>query len=299
MTKPARREASEPAQHPETLLRSQIGAQQKLFSSLLGSDEKAVAKFMSSAWQAVRANPDLLVAHRGSLMMALGEAAALGLDVNPNLGEFWLIPRNGKDENGQKIRMVDGQTGYQGLMKLARRAAHIDFYVNVARRGDLFREIGGTNPSIVHEPCEGSVPEGYYTDDAIVAAYAVAWTTSSSRPQFVVVRRPELLDAASMSGNPYKPDEWSNVWVKHFVAMAKKTALRRLSKLLDRADDLRIAVSREEAREAGKDPGVLVEQLRGLLKTQAPVAPTGGLDGLISLPMPAQPTDPEGSAEQQ
>jgi recombination protein RecT len=294
-TKPAKREqADAPAQNQnnevsaEAILRRDIHQQGKLFGTLLATDERGVAKFMASAFHAIRSNPKLLEAHRGSLLLALGEAAVFGLDVNPAMGECWLIPRWDKNA-GAKI--VNFQLGYKGLMKLARRAGDVRFHVDVVRKGDLFKQRGGTDPGIDHEPCFGHEPPNYDSDDSIVAAYAVAWEEGSKEPQFVVVRRAKLLQSRSRSGDPRNPDQWSDVWDDHFEAMCRKVAIARLSKLLTRADDLKHAVNREEMRDAGKDPGPIVEQLRDLLKQNAQ-GPTlaavsdSGLGDLTSLPMP-------------
>lgn len=300
MTKPARRDQqdvqAQPQSDPQNLeasLRQDIHRQNKLFATLLATDERGVARFMASAWHAIRANPKLLNANRPSLLMALGEAAVFGFDVNPAMGECWLIPRWDKNVGDN---VVNFQTGYKGLMKLARRAGDVRFHVDVVRKGDLFKVRGGTDPGITHEPCFSGEPPGYDDDASIIAAYAAAWEEGAREPQFVVVRRAKLLQSRSRSGDPRNPDQWSNVWDDHFEAMCRKVSIARLSKLLTKADDLKHAVNREEIREAGKDPGPIVEQLRDLLKqnTQAPtLTAVEGLGDLTSLPMP------EGGEQQQ
>lgn len=302
MSKPARQQQQDAQPQPvdtavsaEAVLRQDIHRQNKLFATLLATDERGVARFMASAWHAIRANPKLLAADRGSLLMGLGEAAVLGLEVNPAMGECWLIPRWDKNVNAH---VVNFQTGYKGLMKLARRAVDVRFHVDVVRKGDLFKVRGGTDPGIVHEPCFNGEPANYDADESIIAAYAVAWEDGAREPQFVVVRRAKLLQSRSRSGDPRNPEQWSNVWDDHFEAMCRKVALARLSKLLTKSDDLKHAVNREETREAGKDPGPIVEQLRDLLKqnsqaTTPTLAAVDGLGEITSLPMP----DSEGRGE--
>lgn len=264
-------------QQPDDLgnLGTDISANHDLFTDLLGGDETAIRRFQASAYHAVRANPKLLQANRYSLLMALGEAAAAGLDPNPQFGECWLIPRKG---------VVCFQVGYKGLMKLARRGGPVRFHCDVVRKGDVFKRLGGTDPRLIHEPLIDA-PEEYDDDKSITAAYAVAWVGDDPTPVFKVVRLAKLFEAAARSGSS-KDTNWSDVWNEHFEAMCLKTAIARVTTLLPRVDELAVVVAREAQREAGQD--VVIEQLRDML-TSVEEQKRPKLADLADLPMPGSP----------
>lgn len=241
----------------------------KHFAAALKADKEEMVRFMAEVFQAVRANPKLLEVNRNTLLLAIGEAAALGLSVNPNLGECYIIPRNRsyKGANGwEKSYEANFQIGYKGLVKLAYRSNLIDrMYADVVYRGEHYVRRGGTDPMIDHIPDD---TDGKRTGDAddIVAAYAVVWLKGSSAPLFRAVSRSELERTARSSGDP-RDDKPSDVWQKHAEAMARKTALIRISSMLPRDDKLRSlheAVERENMLEGGAEPPVRpeFEQLR-------------------------------------
>lgn len=275
----------------EKNLRVDIASNGRLFESLIGGEKESIVRFQASAFRACRANPKLLEEpRRHALLMALGEAASLGLDPNPLLGECWLIPRKGK--NGPS---VDFQTGYKGLMKIARRSGDIRFHVDTVRYGDEFVWKSGTTPSLVHEPLlEGGEDHG--SDSAILASYAVAWVGGDPNPVFRVVRRSKIEEARSLSGNPFEKNSWSDVWDKHFESMALKVAIARLCPLLPRVDDLTRVLAREESRQRGEDTGPLVEQLKDIVTAAQVQQETAGdprVESALKLPMPGQGGDGE------
>lgn len=254
----AKNDAIATNQQPELArLKKDLAANGKLFTALLKATDQELARFMAEAFQAIQANPKLLACNRGSLMMAIGEAASMGLSINPNLGEAWIIPRSGK---------ANFQIGYKGLLKLADRSNRIDWRsAEVVYRGEHYIRRGGTDPMIEHIPDD---VDGLRTGRAedIVAAYAVVMLKGSTRPLFRAVSAAELQRTARSSGDP-RNDDPSDVWIKFPEAMARKTALIRIASMLPHDDKLRaihVAAEREGMREAGKAPPPLpgLEQLQ-------------------------------------
>lgn len=267
---------------PMRILREDIGANGKLYAALLKADEQGVAQFMAEAFHAVSTNPKLLdqkVCNRGSLLMALGNVAALGLSVSPTMGEAWLIPRGG---------LCHFQVGYKGLVKLAHRSNQIDsIYVDVVYQGEVYSRRGGTDPKIEHLPDDTGELRTNNAED-ILCAYAVVWVKGSSRPIVRTVPRNELTRTARSSGNP-KDDKPSDVWLNHPEAMARKTALIRVAPMLPREDKLRalhMAAEYESAIDGGKQPTNLHPDIDKVRQT-APEP--DGLEAMMAAPRtPAQ-----------
>lgn len=248
MNAPAKREGN-PLDHAKR----DLWGNAPRYGALLRADEDERNRFMAEVFQAIQVNPKLLNCNRLSLLTAVGEAAAMGLSVNPNLGEAYLIPRGNQ---------VNFQRGYKGLVKLAYRSGLIDsIYCDVVYRNEHYIHTGGTDPKIDHVPdADGQHRTGDPED--VVAAYAVVWLKGSTRPVFRTVTKRQIIRAAEASGSS-KNKSWSNVWRDHFEAMARKTALIRIWSQLPRDDKLRalhISAERDLALEAGKDvapmPGI-------------------------------------------
>jgi recombination protein RecT len=268
--------------HPLDVLKRDIGSNIRFYGTLMKAGDEERARFIAEIIQAAKANPKIINAERGSLLLALGEAAAMGLSVNPSLGEAYLIPRNrsykDKNDKWQKVLEVNFQPGYKGLVKLAYRSNLIDrIYTNVVYAGERYVETGGLEPNIVHE-----IDHDKRTGDAkdIVAAYAVVKLKGSTEPLFETLGKGALVRIAESSGDPRKK-EWSDVWKDHFEPMARKSALIRLCKLLPRNDELRslhMVVERDSMREVGKEP----ERLDALNGIRLPSADGSGLDALMA-----------------
>lgn len=278
--------------NPLDQFKADLASNARHLAASLKADKEEQVRFMAEVYQAVRANPKLLDVDRTTLLVAIGEAAALGLSVNPNLGECYIIPRNRsyKGPNGwDKAYEANFQVGYKGLIKLAYRSEQIDrIYPEVVYRGEHYLRRGGTDPMIEHIPDD---VDGLRTGKAedIVAAYAVVWLKGSSAPTFRAISRAEIERTARSSGDP-RDDKPSDVWNKHPEAMARKTAIIRIASVLPRDDKLRSfheAAERDGVVEAGKVPPSRPE-LEGI-RVSAP-APNS-LEAMMAStkPAPAEP----------
>ncbi len=163
-----------------------------------------------------RKTPALKTCELRSLLGCFIEASQLGLEIGSALGHAYLIPFNTK--NGMICQLIPG---YRGLLDLVRRSGQLKsvsaFIVN---EKDYFEFEFGMEPKCVHKP--SLLPE----PGKVTHAYAVAHMANGG-VQFAVMSRREIdgIRARSRAGK-------SGPWVTDFEEMAKKTVLRRLSKLL-------------------------------------------------------------------
>jgi phage RecT family recombinase len=210
-------------------LRRDLYEQRKTFAGLLGvpEDSQTFMSWLAEVAHVVGLNPALLAADRQSLMMSLRHAITQGLSINPALGEAYLIPRSG---------VVQCQRGYQGLLALMFRSEMIDsVFADVIYRDEVYKIYGGTNARIEHEPdTSGDLRTNIFDD--IDIAYANVYLKGSTRPIFVYLTHADLVRARAMNLN--SKGEPSGPWRDHPQAMATKTALARVCKMLPRHSKL-------------------------------------------------------------
>jgi recombination protein RecT len=188
-------------------------------------------RLLRVALLAANNNPALFRCTQESLLMAIIQAAALGLEAGSALGEAYLVPY------GDKCTLI---VGYRGLIALARRSESI---VSVEARpvfqGEHFRVQYGTDPKIDHQP----VFDIDRTRDTLTAVYAV-WTLTDGGQQFDVMSAAEVEAIRNRSrakdNGPWKTD---------YVEMAKKTVIRRSAKLVPMSVELADAIDDDDRRE--------------------------------------------------
>src|SRR5579862_5224413 len=193
----------------------------------------------------VAKNPRLLDCTQESTVGALMHAAQLGLDVGSVLGQAYLVPFKNRKRGVQEVQLIPG---YKGLVKLAYQSGEIGaIRARVVRSRDEFRYEYGIEEELVHRPHRG--PDA----GPLVAVYAVARIKGLDESQFVVLERWEIdqiRDSFSKSAD-------DGPWVTDYEEMSKKSAIRRLCKLLPQSvenDALARAVAADERAEAGLEP---------------------------------------------
>lgn len=191
-----------------------------------------------------------------SFIAACVMAAQLGLQPDNHLGDCYLIPRWDKDAG---MNLVNLQIGYQGLIKLARRGGVIDITADVVHENDVFNVVLGTNRKLLHVPwyCADHNPT---EAGPVTHAYATA-KLKTGDIAFRVVTKQEIDAAKAASGGKSGP---SHVWRSCYDEMAKKTAIRRLCKLLPMPDEARRVLAREDmydSQESSDAETIEVEQV--------------------------------------
>lgn len=180
----------------------------------------------------VQKNPALLDCDRTSLVAAVIQSAQLGLEPDGALGMAYLVPYAGK---------VTFIPGYRGLIDLARRSGQLStISAHVVYKRDAFRYTRGTDQKIDHVPYDGDEDPGEMTH-----AYAVAKLRDGG-VQFEVMSRREIEAIRAKS-----PGKNSAPWKEHAGEMWKKTAIRRLAKLLPMSVEMARAVRLDEEADAG------------------------------------------------
>lgn len=230
-----------------------------------------------------------------SVVKAVLQAAELGLEPGSSLGEFWLVPfKNGK--TGE--REAQGIPGYRGLIALARRTGEIaNLYAEAVYQGDEFEVELGLHPKLIHRPDWDN--ENREDAKHLRFVYAVARFKDDTF-QFIVLSRKQV-DALRRRSKASD----SGPWVTDFEEMAKKTAIRRLSKYLPMSVEMAKAMELQARAEGGDfdDPLILdgdVLPPEGQADPQAPpaAAPKKGSalkDALKSDPAPERRAEGEGS----
>lgn len=113
-------------------------------------------RFITVAIMAVQTQPGLLRCSPLSILAAIREAAALGLELGGVVGDAALVPYAG---------IATMQPQYRGLRRLALRSGDVKAVAaDLVYEKDTFRIVSGTDPKIVHEPAfpdRGGVLGGY------------------------------------------------------------------------------------------------------------------------------------------
>lgn len=197
---------------------------------------------------ACQQSPKLLEADRRSLLNACFKAAQDGL--LPDGREAALVPFNERRKvNGkwESKTTVAYMPMVYGLRKKILQSGEVaDIHANVVYRQEVdegrFIYEEGTERTLRHKPCLDVDFDP--SDDDIVAAYSVARFKDGGM-SFEVMRRAEINKVRQCSqtgalgkerdGEPVEP---SGPWVDWFPEQAKKTVIRRHSKMLPQSGDI-------------------------------------------------------------
>lgn len=164
-----------------------------------------------------------------TLYSSLRQAAALGLSVDRNAGEFWLIPRRNwrmSRDAGTDVYECTPMIGYKGFHTLAHRTGLVEHLLtNVVYRDEVERgliEIEKAPGRIVHKEAFTEIDR---SDDAIVGAYCALWLRGAPHPSVEYIDRPEIEKRMKASATKV---ESGKPWCDWFPAMARKSASRAL-----------------------------------------------------------------------
>lgn len=231
-------------------------------------------KFQRTIATAAMSNPQLLECDRRSLLLAAMKLAQDGL--LPDGREAALVPfkRSFKDGNEWKaVWEVQPMPMAWGLRKkILQSGAVVSLETGVVYRaevesGHFIFEIG-MDPPIRHRPSL-SLTDEQMADDEIVAAYSIARIKNDHGDPYwsvEVMRRAEInkVRQASQTGATHdrngKPRTPKGPWVEWFGEMARKTVLRRHSKVLPMSGDILETIDREDEYLAAEGTTRLLER---------------------------------------
>ncbi|MDR3563410.1 MAG: recombinase RecT [Negativicutes bacterium] len=206
-------------------------------NDMLPEISKAVPKHVTPeriariALTAVRINPELLECTRDSLLAGVMTSAQLGLEPNTPLGQAYLIPysRSIKTDAGwQKIKEVQFQLGYQGILDLAYRTGEYkDIYVEEVYQQDQFEYGLGLERHLIHRPSEEE------DRGSLTRIYAV-YHTKNGGYDFKVWSVGRIMAHAKKYSQTWNAEKQQfnggdkNPWVANFAGMGRKTVLKDL-----------------------------------------------------------------------
>lgn len=179
----------------------------------------------------VRRTPLLARCTPESFGGAIMTCAQLGLEPGVT-GEAYLLPFRNTKKNCYEVQLI---IGYQGMLALYWRSPLAkSFDAQAVYQNDEFDYAYGLEPKLHHKPALGDRGEA-------VAYYAVA-TMTQGGSAFVVMSRHDVekIRARSRARN-------EGPWVTDYDAMAKKTCIRQLFKLLPKSAEMAQALAADES----------------------------------------------------
>lgn len=247
-----------------TTLGQQIQQMQAQFQLAMPRGAEA-GQLVRDAMTCLRMTKNLAKCDAASVLGSLMTCAQLGLRPGVGaLGHAWILPfwdpkagpenpRTGKPMGGHRAQLI---IGYQGYAELAYRTGRV---LNIAPRTvysqDTFRlRYGLSSDELVHEPyLDGPRGEArlYYAVARLVdGGYAVTDPMTHAdmeahRDQFAM---------AKQDGRVIGP------WRDHFEAMAHKTMVRRLAKLLPKSTEFAYALAVDEGVRVDISPDVAPDE---------------------------------------
>jgi recombination protein RecT len=195
----------------------------------------------------LRGSPELTQCTQTSLIAAVVQTVQLGLQPG-NIGHVYLIPFNNKQKDGTYKKEVQLLVGYRGLCQLVNNSKDaVVLTAEVVKQNDEFEFEFGLNPLLRHVPAQGDRGE-------IIGSYAIAKNLLANEKVFVYLQKDELdkVKASSKAGSSdFSP--W-NTWPEE---MCKKTAVKRLCKLLPLSSETQKKIGADETIRTRIEPGMV------------------------------------------
>lgn len=220
-------------------------------------------QFLKVALQAITRTPRLLECTPSSFVLALRDAAEMGLFPSGLLGEGYLVPyRN------HGVMEAQFQAGYLGLVKLARQSGEVlDVEARVVRERDFLDIAYGTGGHIIHKPYiqgrDGEEDPGKRQG---------AWFRAVLRNAPDHIGWMSLAEIDAIRRRSKAAD--SGPWVTDYEAMARKTVTRAELKWLPRSAALTRAMENDDIIEGRAE---LVAETVTLSGAQSRLLAVGGI----------------------
>jgi len=220
--------------------------------------------FQRNLLNAVMVNTDLMDMDTGEVFREVSKAAALGLYLDQQLGEAYIIV--GYDGK-LKRKAPQLRVGYRGLVKLARQSGEVaQIYAHEVCKNDKFSCEMGTHKALDHKP------DVFGERGPIIGYYAVVKYRDGT-DDFEPMALADVLAIRDRSDayKAYKADKVkSTPWSTDEVEMSKKTVVRRLTKRLPQSPELAEAIKIEDRAEF---PSFLEERAAPAPRRIAPPPP--------------------------
>lgn len=245
---------------------------EQLFNAKQSAMQAVLPKYMSAdrlvkvALLAMTRTTKLRQCSAGSLVAALVRSAEIGLE--PDGIEGALVPYYNKGKYEAQFQPM-----YQGLIRLALQHPKVlAVSAETVCEGDEFDYDLGSKPFIHHK-------FGRKRGEALYA-WAVGHLRGGAFEPKVLTR--EMVDATMRRSPSMRGDKPSGPWVTDFEAMARKTAVKRLSPYLPKTTRMKEAVKHDDIVE-----GDFVERVEADVLEQVTSGTAGVKARLASGPRPS------------
>ncbi len=211
----------------KTELKTQLAASQNQIKSLLGDKERAF-RFLAASL-IVGSDQALNQCSTDSVVGALVGIAQLDLNPDKNIGHAYLVPYKGSCQL---------QVGYKGLIQLLYRAGWLVKAYPVYLNDEFSISFDGWDNQVTFVPDIDNRED----DDN-------NWVYNNLRGVYVIARNSETGDEYSdfvtkkliektrlKSQNQKNPNKPEHIWADWYAEMARKTAIKKLAKMLPLGD---------------------------------------------------------------
>lgn len=240
----------------------------------------------------LKTTPALAECTQTSLVSAIIQTVQYGLTPG-NIGHCHYVPFKNKQANGTYQKEVQFILGYKGIVELVNRCGKaVILSTEVVYENDEFDYALGLNPVLKHLPTHGERGN-------IQGVYCVAKNLVANEKVFIYLNKGDIdkVRKASKAGQTsFSP--WSN-W---YEEMAKKTAIKRICKLLPISVDIQEQLSSDETIKTTIDKDMATvpdrtvwegETVDAEAKTETPEETPGEA---VEEPPEAKPEPPEGNS---
>jgi recombination protein RecT len=224
---------------------------------------------------AITSNPGLRECSPMSVLAGIVAASRLGLELDPMLGQAYLVPRWNKNTKRMEASF---QIGYQGKLELISRTENPPIVrVRTVRENDDFELVYDPEPKFRHvintKKPRGKVVAAYtylkFPDGRVDIFEPMSIEEAFDiRDRFAPRKRcPECLGKRGQRENcrtcngTGESDEFTGPWVTDTNEMVKKTCLHRDSKWIPKSVEFKDAVRIENRIDAGEAPETVLLDL--------------------------------------
>lgn len=181
-------------------------------------------------------SPKLMECTQVSLVASVIQTVQLGLTPGP-VGHCYYVPFNNKQPNGSYAMEVQFIIGYRGICELVNRSGNASILnAECVYMNDHFEYEKGLNPILRHIPADGD-------RGAFRGVYCVAKNMLANEKVFNYLSAEEVAKvkaASKAASSAYSP------WTTWPEEMAKKTAVKRIAKLLPLSLEIQREISADE-----------------------------------------------------
>lgn len=198
-------------------------------------------RFERNLHNAIMNEPKLLECNPREVFREVAKIASLGLVIDAQLGECYLIVGYGKNSPTPQIRV-----GYRGLIKLARQSGDVaGVYAHEVCENDYIEAELGTEKRLVHKP-------DLFGDRGAIRGFYAVIKYKDGDSDFEPMN-PTQINAIRDRSDGYKAFKAGKIkdtpWNSGYDEMAKKTTIRRLMKRSPMSPDLARAIKIEDEAE--------------------------------------------------